>query len=596
MANPGLTPRLQALIGKAIQHQQRGEYARAEEIYAEVLKQDPQQPDSHHYLGLLAHQTGRSELAESHVRRSIELAPQRADFHFNYANLLLNLGRPEQAVQELQRTTELAPGMLSAWLALGTVLQGLSFHMHAAACFHRVLSAEPQRADVWQSLGACMRAENMLPEAAEAYRRAQALVPADPHVQLALAGIAMDGGHDEEATQALRKLLEMAPTLPDAHYQHAVWHANRGDFEAARAELERTLELAPDHFQAALYYTYITPLTPDAPLVRRLDEVARAGGVEPAQAANVHFALGYVLDKDRRYDAAFGHYLEANRLQRSLSRYSTESQLRLQASLQAAFGKEFLDRAKAFSNPSAKPLFIMGMPRSGTSLLEQILASHPEVAGGGEMRLLSAELRRHVGPSSNAEFGQAVAALPAGELADVAAKLAAQFETLAPGKRHLTDKMPSNFMYLGLIHALFPEAHIIHCRRDALDTCVSCFTTCFREGQRFTNDLKELGEYYRMYLQAMDFWGSILPPGTIHEVRYEELVEDLEGQTRRLLEACGLYWDPACLHFQDNARPVSTASVYQVRQPIYRSAVGRWQRYAAHLGPLQEALSTPALL
>lgn len=596
MANLGLNPRLHALIGQAIQHQQRGEYAQAEKLYAQVLREDPAQPDTHNFLGLLAHQTGRHELGESHMRRSIELAPQRAEFHYNYANMLLNLGRPEEAVQELQRTVEIAPGMIAAWQALGMALQGLKFHMHAAACFHRVLSAEPRRADVWQSLGACMQAENLLPEAAEAYRRAQALNPADPYLQLALATIAVDAKRDDEAGRELDNLLKMAPTMPDAHYQHGVWLANRGDFDGARAELEHTLELTPDHYQAALYYTYITPLKPDAPLVRRLDAVARDGHPEPGQAANVHFALGYVLDKDGQYDAAFGHYLEANRLQHSLSRYSTASQIRLHASMQAAFGKEFLARARTFANPTAKPLFIIGMPRSGTSLLEQILSSHPQVFGGGEMTLLSAELRRRIGPVSNAELGAAVAALPDAGLAGVAAQVAAQLESLAPGKRHVTDKMPSNFMYLGLVHALFPNARIIHCRREPLDTCVSCFTTCFRDGHRFTNDLKELGEYYRLYQQAMDFWTDILPPGSIHEVHYEEVVADLETQVRGLLDACGLAWDPACLQFQDNARAVSTASVYQVRQPIYRSAIGRWRRYESHLGPLQEALAAPALL
>ena len=596
MANPSLDPHLRALLGKATQHQQRGEYMHAERIYGEVLKQNPQQPDAQHFLGLLAHQTGRSALGESHVRRSIELAPQRPDFHHNYANMLLNLGRPEEAVLELQRAVDLAPDMTAAWLALGTVLQGLKFHMHAAACFQRVLSLEPRRAGVWQSLGACMHAENLLPEATEAYQRAQALTPGDAQVQLALAAIATDSKQDEAAGRELEKLLAMAPDMADAHYQHAVWLANRGEFDAARAELQRTLELAPDHYQAALYYTYITPLAPDAPLVRRLDEVARAGDEEPAQAANVHFALGYVLDKDGQYDAAFRHYLEANRLQGSLSRYTTESQVRLQASLEAAFGAEFLARVRRFGNPSSKPLFIIGMPRSGTSLLEQILSCHPAVFGGGEMTLLKAELRRRTASRSNAEFGAAVAALPGSELADVATQIVAQLDSLAPDHRYVTDKMPSNFMYLGLIHALFPNARIIHCRRDALDICVSCFTTCFRDGHRFTNDLRQLGEYYRLYVQAMGFWSSVLPPDTIHEVRYEDLVQDPEGQVRRLLDTCGLAWDPACLHFQDNTRAVSTASVYQVRQPIYRSAVGRWQRYAAHLGPLQEALAAPALL
>jgi tetratricopeptide (TPR) repeat protein len=310
----------------------------------------------------------------------------------------------------------------------------------------------------------------------------------------------------------------------------------------------------------------------------------------------VHFTLGYVLDKDGQYDAAFRHYLEANRLQRQLSQYSTASQRQLQESMQQAFGPAFLERARAFADPSAKPLFIVGMPRSGTSLLEQILSSHPLVHGGGEMLYLHAELRRRLGPAAQGDFSQSVLRLADQEFAGIAAGLRMHMDELAPGARHVTDKMPSNFMLLGLIHALFPNARIIHCRRDALDTCISCFTTSFKSGHKFSNELRELGEYHRLYEEAMAYWKRVLPAGSLHEVSYEALVTDLEPKVRELLRYCDLPWDEACLRFQENERAVSTASVYQVRQPIYRSAIGRWRRYDRYLGPLREALGTAPLI
>ncbi|HEX2668268.1 MAG TPA: sulfotransferase, partial [Gammaproteobacteria bacterium] len=578
----------------AVQHQQRGEFAQAERLYAQVFALDPGQPDAHHFMGLLAHQTGRQGLAEEHMRRSLALAPQRAEFRFNYANMLLALGRPQEAAQEFQQTVDLAPQMVDAWQGLGTVLQSLQHEMHAAVCFQRVVELAPARGDAWQALGSCFQSMGLLPEAVAAYRRAIALSPNDALLRTVLISALMESREETQVATELDQLLKLAPNLPQAHYQRGVWLANKGDFPAARMALERAIELAPDYYQAALYLAYITPLPPDAPLVQRLTQRAREGGWrDPGQGANVHFTLGYVLDKDKQYDAAFGHYLEANRLQRSLQPYSTTSQRGLQESMQRAFGPAFLERARRFGNPSAIPLFIVGMPRSGTSLLEQILASHPLVHGGGEMLFLHAELRRRLGLRFRSEFAEAVAGLPDAELADLAAALVAHLDTLAPGARHVTDKMPSNFMLLGLLHALFPNARFIHCRRDPLDTCISCFTTSFKQGHKFTNDLTELGEYYRLYEEALGHWQALLPPGSFRELSYERLVEDLDTEVRGLLEFCGLPWDEACLHFQDNARAVSTASVYQVRQPIYRSAIGRWKRYEKHLGPLQRALAKP---
>jgi tetratricopeptide (TPR) repeat protein len=586
---------LRMLIGQAVTHQRRGEYREAERLYQQVLKADPQQADAQHFMGLLAHQTGRPELALTHMQRALGLAPQRADFRFNYANILAEQDRPQEAAQAFQQTVDIDPRMTAAWQGMGMVLRRLGFDLHAAAAYQQAIQLDPRNPALWYALGECVQAVSLLPEAAEAFQRAQSLAPDEPSTQLALAVVAIESRRDEDAQTALDKVITMSPEMPEAHYHRGVWLANKGDFDAARASLRHALELAPDYYQAALYYAYITPLSQDDPLVRRLEGVAERGDWrEPGQGVNVHFTLGYVLDKDGRYDAAFGHYLEANRLQRQLSQYSTDSQRELQASMQHAFGPEFLARARRFADPSAKPLFIIGMPRSGTSLLEQILSSHPEVYGGGEMLFLHAELRRRLGPAMQGDFAQTVLALPDDELATIARGLLAHMDALAPGARHVTDKMPSNFMLLGLLHGLFPNARIIHCRRDALDTCVSCFTTSFKTGQKFTNDLKELGEYHRLYEEAMAHWQHVLPPGIIHEVSYEALVSDLEPQVRGLLAYCGLPWDEACLHFQDNARAVSTASVYQVRQPIYRSAVGRWKRYEKHLGPLRAALGLDA--
>ena len=584
-------------MAQAVGHHKRGDLAQAERLYQDILRQAPELADAHNFMGMLAHQTARHDLADMHMRRSVELAPGRAEFRYNYGNMLSALGRHDLAAREFQAATDIAPEMLDAWQGLGSEMRALGMQMHAIACFMKVLEKDQRRLELWLALGECFQELDMLTEAADAYRWGQHLAPGDNRFQSALAIIAVDSGDDKAAEAALQQLLTAQPASAEAHYQYGVWRANKGEFDAARTALERALELAPDYYQAALYYSYITPLAVDSPLVVRLArEAEKDDWKEFGQGANVHFTLGYVLDKAGRYDAAFGHYLQANRSQRRLQPYSTLTQLNLQKSVLEAFGHPFLERSRRFGNPSAKPLFIVGMPRSGTSLLEQILASHPAVHGGGEMTVLHAELRRRLGPAGEIDFARAVLSLPDMELASVAAATLAQMERLAPDHRYVTDKLPSNAVILGLIHALFPQARIIHCRRDALDTCVSCFTTSFRHGHPFTNDLTELGEYHGLYTSAMARWKDLLPPGSILEVGYEDLILDMERQVRAILAFCDLPWDPACLHFQDNARNVTTASVYQVRQPVYNTSVGRWRRYETHLAPLQQALAAAPLL
>ena len=585
------------LIGKAVQHQKSGEYAAAERIYAEILQSNPDNADVLNFMGLLAHQTDRNELAETHMQRAIALAPRRPDFHYNYGAMLSKLGRPDHAAREFQAAVELAPQMTDAWQGLALAFLDMKLEMYAAACLQQLLQLDPRRADIWLTLGECFESLSMMPEASAALQRARDLAPNDPQTELGLVRIAIESGDDASAQSRFEELPLAASAMPETHYQRGVWLANTGDFGSARAELERALQLSPDYYEAALYYTYITELPLDHPLVRRLIQVAKRGEWDDAgQGANVNFALGYVLDKHERYDDAFAYYSEANRLRRLGARYSTASHREHQGTLLKNAGPEFQSRAARFGNRSRKPIFIVGLPRSGTSLLEQVLSSHPEIHGGGEMVLLHAELRRRLGPAGYGNLAHSVGSMSDAALADLAGAVLAQMDSLAPGKSRITDKMPSNLTILGLVHGLFPEASIIYCQRDPLDTCVSCFTTSFKSGHNFSNDLTELGEYYRISEAAIDRWENMFAAGSICRVRYEDLVTDLEGQTRRLLSFCGLDWDDRCLGFQSNGRAVKTASVYQVRQPVYRSAIGRWQRFERHLEPLKRALAATPLL
>jgi Sulfotransferase family len=259
------------------------------------------------------------------------------------------------------------------------------------------------------------------------------------------------------------------------------------------------------------------------------------------------------------------------------------------------FTPELIDARRNAGEPSARPVFIVGMMRSGTTLVEQILASHPRVFPGGEMKHFAAAVEgvcNKIG--SAASFPDLVADMADANFRDIGASYTAAISSLAPDAAHITDKMPSNFIFAGFIHLALPNAVIIHTVRNPVDTCLSCFSKLFSGQQNHTYDLAELGRYHRRYQALMGHWHAVLPAGRILDVRYEELVADPEGQARRILAHCGLDWDPRCLDFHQTERAVRTASAAQVRQPIYASSVGRSRLYAPFFGPLLAELGIPS--
>ena len=266
--------------------------------------------------------------------------------------------------------------------------------------------------------------------------------------------------------------------------------------------------------------------------------------------------------------------------------------------IEAAFTPELIAEKSGGGDPSSMPIFVIGMPRSGTTLVEQIIASHPQVHGAGELKTFNDVVLTVHGPDGKTiPYPDFVPALAAGPLKQIGSRYLALVRDLvsrSDGEKkdapYVTDKMPSNYYFAGLIHLALPNAKIIHTMRDPVDTCISCFSKLFAGEQNHTYDLGELGRYYKRYQQLMAHWRRVLPPGRIFDVRYEDVVADVEGEARRIIAHCGLPWDDRCLAFHETRRPIRTASATQVRQPIYKSAVGRWRVYEQQLGPLLIAL------
>jgi hypothetical protein len=302
---------------------------------------------------------------------------------------------------------------------------------------------------------------------------------------------------------------------------------------------------------------------------------------------NLHFALGKAFADVDDNERSFHHLTLGNAGKRSQSVYDETNALENLARTRGAYTSEMISRNCCGGTPSEVPVFIVGMPRSGSTLVEQILASHRDVHGAGEIGNFHTVMSDLGGPVAEAlTLPEAVSRISGDQLSRLGTNYLHSIHAAAPAARRIVNKMLGNFRFVGLMALAMPGARFIHVQRDPIDTCVSCFSTLFSECIPYAYDLEELGRYYRAYAAVMEGWRMLLPPGRMLEVKYEAVVADLEGQARRIVEHCGLDWDPTCLEFHRNSRTVRTASMAQVRRPLYKSSVGRWRAYERFLGPL----------
>jgi len=313
------------------------------------------------------------------------------------------------------------------------------------------------------------------------------------------------------------------------------------------------------------------------------------GDLSEEQRLFLDFALSRLAEQGQRYDEAFRYLTAANRLARKQTHYDVARMEVFFKDTRTVFSREFFARRTGFGLLDRTPIFIVGMMRSGSSLVEQILASHPDVHGAGELTDLKQIIYYFDGALNLQAYPDQVPDLGADQVAARAREYLRRLRDRGGEALRVTDKMPGNFRYLGMIHLLFPRAKIIHCRRHPLDVCLSCYRLYFSGAHPYAYNLRELGHYYRLYEGLMQHWHNVMP-GAIHDIQYESLVADQEAETRRLLDFCELPWHSGCLDFHKSERAVMTASLSQVREPIYHSSLQKWQAYEACLGPLIEAL------
>jgi tetratricopeptide (TPR) repeat protein len=552
--------------------------------YQRALEIQPDDAQIHCNLANTLRQLGRLDEALTSGERAIALEPRSSVAHNNLGLVLVALGRREEAVTSFRQALALKVEDVDALMNLGNVLRDLGEREEALTVYRQAVDLDSHRADAHCNLGNVLFDMRRLDEAAACFRTG---LEAEPRCAKALVGLTAAlrmQGKSAEAEASCRAALALEPHNVEALSLLGELHADRGQFTQAEEHFQRALAIDPS--LPSVYCSLVTH--------RRMTN-ADTAWLRGAQGLlgkplplgheiSLHYAVGKYFDDLGEYEKAFDHFRRANELtKRYRAGYHRDRLAQRVDRIIRTFNAELMRECRQCGSDSELPVLIVGMPRSGTSLTEHILASHPAVFGGGELRFWEGAFTAFEAATAR---GESRADLLAGIARDYLERLRA----LSGEALRVVDKMPANFLYAGLIHAALPQARIIHMQRHPLDTCLSIYFQNFFNMGRYAHDLDDLAHYYGEYARITRHWRTVLPTAALLEIPYEGLIGDQERWTRRMLEFLGLPWDPRCLEFHRTERVVITASRWQVRQKISSASAGRWRNYERHIGPLRELL------
>ena len=586
-----------ALTNLALTLRVRGKLLGIVARYETALATKPQ-PDLgtlHLCLGHLLKDRGKLDAAEASYRQTVRFLPTSAEAFENLGIALKGQGKLDEAIAAYGHALQCDPKLVGTLNNLGNALTQRGQLVKAIDCFQQALEIDSDNATIHVNLGVAQREQGDLENAVNSFRQALKFAPNHAKAHSSLGAALADLGRQAEADDHFGRALELDPNDAEMHYNVGMAMASQGHFDQAVASYERATKLRPDFVQAYQGIVECLDTANDSRhLLPRLEELLAKAPLTRQQRSHLHFALGRIFDKDGEWSQAFGHYQQANSLLET--EYDDGGTSQRVTETIGTCTRALLDGGASLGVESELPVFIVGMPRSGTSLVEQILAAHPGIFGAGELADLgriARDLPARLG--SHADYPACIKELDRATCVQLADQYIGHLRSLCGEEVRVTDKMPGNFWHLGLIALILPTARVIHCRRHPLDVCLSCYFQNFTyaDGLRYAFNLRNLGLYYRQYAKIMEHWRKVLPL-PVMEVNYEELVTGQEEVSRKLVEFCGMPWDPACLDFGKNRRVIRTASVWQARQPIYATSVERWKHYEEFLRPLKEALAWTA--
>ncbi|GAD49081.1 hypothetical protein NT2_05_00020 [Caenibius tardaugens NBRC 16725] len=607
-------------------YRQDGNHADAVLALNRALQLDPNNPQAHNNLGIIRFESGAYDQAVEAYRKAIALQPTFPEAYNNLGNALRKLGELDEASAAYHQALGFREVYPEAYNNLGTLLREQHKPEQAEHAIRKAIAQNPRYVEAHNNLAAIYFAEDrdvdalrQLSEALkvdarnarsllltariqsrrqtyalaeQACRSVLAAEPNNAEALTVLGSIKHELDQFDEALDLLSQAVAIEPPSPEAFYFSGVCLKSVGRLDEAKAHLLKSLELNGSMYGAYANLNDLVDFSKEKALFKKIGQIIdEVDDPRTPSLLPLHFAYGKALEDNKQYEKALSHYIIGGQMKRTQLNYAEDEIFKFFADIKAAFPAEIFKDRPFQGISDARPLFIVGMPRSGSTLVEQIVSSHKDVYGAGEVKYFAQALHRL------RDRFPALSRFPA-MVEEMGQK---QFEIIANGylealtrpagdAKRVTDKLLTNYFFVGILHLLFPNAKFINTRRNPVDTCLSGFTKLFKDDMPHSYDLGELGRYYRQYDALMQHWENVLPAGTLKVVEYEQVVADTETSARELIDFIGLDWDDACLAFHKSKRPVKTASVAQVRKPIYKSSVERWKKYGSALQPLIDAI------
>jgi tetratricopeptide (TPR) repeat protein len=582
----------QALNNLGILHYDRREFQEAVACYEKAAAAARNYPEAYNNMGNALRALGRQDEAIDAYQKAILLRANYPEAYNNMASVLRDQGQLPEAEHAYRKAISQRRDYLEAYVNLAMLLDSNDRSDEALRVLGDALNIRQNHLGTLIQVARIQLRKTNFEQAEQAARLAIKIDPQSYDALALLGHVLHETDRLQAAVAAFEAALRLKPTLIEVSSVYAVCLKSLGRLEEAKTQFEKTLEMAPSAYGVYANLGDLQKFTPDDPHLLAMERImAEAADPGSDRYMALHFALGKAYDDIGQYEKAFQHFKTGTALKRAKLKYEESQTLGFMDSIREVFSAELMKNPPIPGSKSEVPVFIVGMPRSGSTLVEQVLSNHPDAFGAGEIKEFSRQLNMMRGRFPGLpKYPQIMQKMNAAQLNLLGEGYLSKLVALSPGSARITDKLLTNYYFVGLLHILFPKARFIHTRRNPVDTCLSAYTKLFKDDMPHSYDLGELGRYYRKYEELMAHWEAVLPPGVMKTVVYEDVVGDMPRMARELIDFLGLPWNDACLNFHESSRPVKTASVVQVRQPVYSSSVGRWKRYGDELKPLIDAL------
>ena len=561
-----------------------GKPSQAAAAYKAALARRPDFIDAKFNLGIALQNLGELDAAESILLSAVQQG-NTAAAHLHLGRLYKAGNQQQKAIDSYTRALDIEPTSASAWIQLGSLYESIGQMDLARGAYSKAIECDPRLVEAHHKLGAVYFQTSDLPRAQQCFEKALELDNTHTDSLVGMGSVKVSQGHLEEGLEYTNRAIASDSGNFNALTLKAKIYEQTGKLDEALETLQPVVDGSTVNAAAAAVYANICHSKKQYhDGITYLEKILQHNNLSSWEQQQFRFALGKLYDAAGEYDAAFSHYRAGNELK--FCRYLPGQETARTDRIIEIFSRNYRGRLASSIRTEERPVFIVGMPRSGTSLVEQILSRHPKISGGGELTFMhdiTVRMKAEIDPDQH--YPDCLETMTSDELSLLADEYLEKSSGLHSNNTLLTDKLPENFLHLGLISLLFPSAIVIHCQRNPIDTCLSCYFQDFLGDLGFSYDLEHLAHYYREYSRLMQHWGSVLEIPFLN-INYEELIQEQEKASRKLVAFCDIEWDPQCLEFSASDRFVRTASYDQVRRPIYNSSVERWKHYQNHIAPL----------